>query len=31
MANIGSGAQLQLSTDGVSYTTIGKLTTIGEI
>lgn len=31
MANIGSGAQLQLSTDGVSYTTIGKLTTIGDI
>ena len=31
MASIGSGAQLQLSTDGVSYTTIGKLTTIGDI
>lgn len=31
MANIGYGSLLQHSTDGVSYTTIGKLTTIGEV
>jgi hypothetical protein len=30
MARIGQGASLQHSTDGVSYTTIAKLTEIGE-
>lgn len=31
MARIGQGTQLQYSTDGVNYTTIARLTEIGEI
>lgn len=31
MANIGQGTLLQHSTDGVGYTTIAKLTEIGEV